>query len=326
MHIKASAPGKVILFGEHSVVYGKPAIAVAVKKYAHITIKERVDLQINLEIMGLGVLASLNLEDETISCKNNRMETGILKYVLKALKLIQDKGPTKGMDILLEIEMPVGAGLGSSAAVTVATIAAANKYYETDLKLDEIAKLAHQVELEVQGAASPIDTTLSTYGGALYLGRNTNRIEKLPLNWELPLVIGHTPRESNTAELIKKVHSKMEEYPSIIYHIFKSMEQITEEARDALIEKNEKKLAELMNINHGLLDALGVNTPVLSEMVYAARETGALGSKITGAGGGGSIIAYCPVKIEEVLRKLQKIENAFKAHITYEGVCTNIKE
>ncbi len=81
-----------------------------------------------------------------------------------------------------------------------------------------------------------------------------------------------------------------------------------------------------MNINHGLLDALGVSTLELSEMVYTARNAGALGSKITGAGGGGSIIAYCPDKTDEVILALQKIENAFKADISKEGVKTRIKE
>lgn len=326
MQITASAPGKVILFGEHAVVYGKPAIAVAVEKYAHITIKERSDPQINLKIEGMDIVASLNLKEETINCRNNQTETGILKYILKALKLIQKKEYPRGMDISLKIEMPVGAGLGSSAAVTVATLAAANKYYETDHKLDEIASLAHQVEQDVQGAASPIDTTLSTYGGAIYLERDAKRIEKLPLNWQLPLVVGHTRREGNTAELVSDVRIKMEEYPTIIKHIFSSIEHITEEARMALLEENEKKLADLMNINHGLLDALGVNTPALSRMLYTAREAGALGSKITGAGGGGSIIAFCPGKLEEVLQKLNESENAFKASITYEGVRITIKE
>jgi mevalonate kinase len=331
MQIKASAPGKVILFGEHAVVYGKPAIAIAVKKYAHVTIKKRSDLQINLEIIDLGVSASLNIQDESINCQNKQTETGILKYVLKALKLIhdEDKSPEespKGMDIQLEIEMPVGAGLGSSAAVTVATLAAANRYYETDLKLEEIAALAHQVELEVQKAASPIDTTLSTYGGAIYLEKNAKRIEKLTLNWELPLVIGHTFREGNTAELVNGVRERWEEYPSIMDPIFESIEQVTIEAKQALLKKDEKKLGELMNINHGLLDTLGVNTNALSCMVYQAREAGAFGSKITGAGGGGSIIALCPDRIDEVLLVLQRIENAFKAYITYEGVRTKVIE
>lgn len=330
MHVKASAPAKVILFGEHAVVYGKPAIAVAVKKHANITIKERSDTQINLKLVEMGVHAFLNLEDETVKCQAN-VETGILKYVLKSLKLIQKSESSNGMDsvgmdITLEIEMPVGAGLGSSAAVTVATLAAANEYYDAGLKLEEIAKLAHQVELEVQGAASPIDTTLSTYGGAIYLEKDASRIEKLDLKWELPLVIGYTPRKDNTAEMVSKVHQRVEKYPYITNLVLDSIEQLTNEARNALLKKDERKLAELMNINHGLLDALGVNTTALSRMVYLTREAGAIGSKITGAGGGGSVIALCPVKIERVIHELRKEENAFQADITYDGVRTNIQE
>ena len=75
-----------------------------------------------------------------------------------------------------------------------------------------------------------------------------------------------------------------------------------------------------MNINHGLLDALGVNTKELSDMVYVARNKGALGSKLTGAGGGGSIIAYCPDGTDEIISALNEIENAFKADISKEGV------
>ena len=74
-----------------------------------------------------------------------------------------------------------------------------------------------------------------------------------------------------------------------------------------------------MNINQGILDSLGVNTPANSHMVYLAREAGALGSKITGAGGGGSILAYCPGKVEDVLLMLQKVEKAFPIHLNYEG-------
>ncbi|HTX60870.1 MAG TPA: mevalonate kinase, partial [Methanobacterium sp.] len=161
MLITASAPGKIILFGEHAVVYGKPAIAIAVDKQAQLTIKERSDTRINAEIKGLGIKASLDLKNPIR--QNKQFQKGILKYVLKSLELlIKKESPAYGMDISMDIEMPVGAGLGSSAAVTVATLAALNCYWEMDRE-DEIASLAHQVELEVQGAASPIDTTLSTY-------------------------------------------------------------------------------------------------------------------------------------------------------------------
>lgn len=323
MLITASAPGKVILFGEHAVVYGKPAIAVAVNKKAHLTIKGRTDHLLKAQIKGQGVKASLDLENIPLK---HEFQNGILKYVMKSWEILQKKQKIhfKGMDFLLDLEMPIGAGLGSSAAVTVATLSALDQYYKAGLKRDEIASLAHQVELEVQGAASPIDTTLSTYGGAIYLS-TSRKTEKLPLKQGLPLVIGHTPRAGNTAEMVRIVREKMGKYPSTIKPLFESIEQVTMEARETLLEVGHEKLGELMNINHGLLDALGVSTPTLSRMVYQAREAGALGSKITGAGGGGSIVAFSPDKTNEVLRELKGIDNAFKVKLSEEGVINTIK-
>ena len=327
IQVTARAPGKVILFGEHAVVHGKPAIAVAVDRLAHVTLTERTDSIIHAEISGLGVDGYLNLENETINTQGYQIEIGLLKYVLKALKAVDHRTePGTGLDVTVDIEMPVASGLGSSAAVTVATLAAASKYYQLNLKPKAIASLAHLVELEVQGAASPIDTTLSTYGGVIYLSPDAQEIVRLPIDWDLPLVIGHTRRQGNTGELVESVRLKKESYPSVINPIFESIQEVTEEARNALLEKDENKLGELMNINHGLLDALGVNTPALSRMVYLARQKGALGSKITGAGGGGSIIAYCPDKMDEVISELQKEEQAFPVKLRHEGVTCNVIE
>lgn len=327
IQVTARAPGKVILFGEHAVVHGKPAIAVAVDRLAHVTLTERTDSIIHAEISGLGVDGYLNLENETINTQGYQIEIGLLKYVLKALKAVDHRTePGTGLDVTVDIEMPVASGLGSSAAVTVATLAAASKYYQLNLKPKAIASLAHLVELEVQGAASPIDTTLSTYGGVIYLSPDAQEIVRLPIDWDLPLVIGHTRRQGNTGELVETVRLKKESYPSVINPIFESIQEVTEEARNALLEKDEKKLGELMNINHGLLDALGVNTPALSRMVYLARQKGARGSKITGAGGGGSIIAYCPDKMDEVINELRKEEQAFPVKLRHEGVTCNVIE
>ena len=327
IQVTARAPGKVILFGEHAVVHGKPAIAVAVDRLAHVTLTERTDSIIHAEISGLGVDGYLNLENETINTQGYQIEIGLLKYVLKALKAVDHRTePGTGLDVTVDIEMPVASGLGSSAAVTVATLAAASKYYQLNLKPKAIASLAHLVELEVQGAASPIDTTLSTYGGVIYLSPDAQEIVRLPIDWDLPLVIGHTRRQGNTGELVETVRLKKESYPSVINPIFESIQEVTEAARNALLEKDEKKLGELMNINHGLLDALGVNTPALSRMVYLARQKGALGSKITGAGGGGSIIAYCPDKMDEVINELRKEEQAFPVKLRHEGVTCNVIE
>lgn len=327
IQVTARAPGKAILFGEHAVVFGKPAIAVAVKRYAHVTITPRVDSEIYAEAAGLEVSGYLDLEEETINTQAYKFETGLLKYVLNALKTIENRinHEVKGLNVAVEIDMPVGSGLGSSAAVTVATLAAAARYYGQELELEEVAKLAHHVELGVQGAASPIDTTLSTYGGAIYLSPDAESLVKLHLEYDLPLVIGHTKREGNTGELVLSVKKRRDKFPEIIDPVFDSIEGVTEEARRALQEGSQERLGELMNINHGLLDALGVNTEPLSRMVYLAREKGALGSKITGAGGGGSIIAYCPGKIEEVIHELQLVEEAFPAEISPDGVKIEVK-
>ncbi len=317
-HVTASAPGKTILFGEHAVVYGKPAIAAAVNRRVYVSIKKREDLQTHVNVEELGVSGYLNLDKGSIKIEkgeNNR--EGILKYVLKALRKINAED---GLEITINIDIPIGAGLGSSAAVTVATIQAAAVFNDIKLTRDEISKLAHQVELEVQGAASPIDTTLSTHGGIIYLSRDAEETITLDIDSEIPIVIGYTSKRGNTGKLIESVRLKMETHPQVMIPLFNSMEAITNGAKEALTNGDHKMIGEFMNINHGLLDAIGVNTQELSKMVFEARKIGALGSKLTGAGGGGSIIAYCPGKIEEVVDCINEFENAFKINISKEGV------
>jgi len=317
-HVTASAPGKTILFGEHAVVYGKPAIAAAVDRRAYVSIRKREDLRTHVNVEELGVSGFLNLDKGSIEIEkgeNNRK--GILKYVLRALRKINAED---GLEVTINIDIPIGAGLGSSAAVTVATIQAAAVFNDIKLTRDEISKLAHQVELEVQGAASPIDTTLSTHGGIIYLSRDAEETITLDIDSEIPIVIGYTSKRGNTGKLVESVRLKMETHPQVMIPLFNSMEALTNGAREALTNGDHEMIGEFMNINHGLLDAIGVNTQELSKMVFEARKTGALGSKLTGAGGGGSIIAYCPGKIQEVVNCINEFENAFKVNISREGV------
>ena len=103
--------------------------------------------------------------------------------------------------------------------------------------MDEIAKLAHQVELEVQGAASPIDTTLSTHGGIIYLSRDAQEIVQIDINTEIPIVIGYTSKRGNTGKLIESVRHKMESHPQVMIPIFNSIEALTNGAREAMINE-----------------------------------------------------------------------------------------
>jgi mevalonate kinase len=329
MTARASAPGKTILFGEHSVVYGKPAIAVAVDKRATVTIKEGSTGNIRVKIPELGVYGLISTETGNITQLNSEgeqdqnpatMDVGILKYIKSALFRTEvGSSPDQGLNITVDLEIPIGAGLGSSAAITVATLAAAARYYQQDITLETLAHTAHQVELEVQGAASPLDTTVSTHGGFLYFTHERGAVKIKPA-LEMPLVVGYTSQPGNTGVLVKEVRKLCQAHPTIIKPILDIMETVTNQAREYITKGEEKRVGELMNINQGLLDALGVNTNEISRLIYHARLAGAIGSKITGAGGGGSIIAYCPGKTREVLEELQSVENAFLVGISSKGV------
>lgn len=314
----ASAPGKTIIFGEHAVVYGKPAIAAAVDRRAYVKVERREDSRTHVNVVELGVSGFLDLENHVIELEEGQKNRkGILEYVLRSLIKTDT---VDGLEVTINLDIPIGAGLGSSAAVTVATILSSSKLNGITLTMDEIAKLAHQVELEVQGAASPIDTTLSTYGGIIYLSRDAGEIIKIDVNSEIPIVIGYTTQRGNTGKLVESVRLKMESHPQVMIPILNSIEALTNGAREAMIMEDHKMIGEFMNINHGLLDAIGVNTEELSKMVFVARKSGAMGSKLTGAGGGGSIIAYCPGRVDEVVSSINQFENAFKINIASEGV------
>lgn len=320
MQVTASAPGKTILFGEHAVVYGKPAIAMAINKRTQVMLSPAKENKIKVNIRDLKINGYIDPKNNSIITDSNKK--GILKYILCSLKKVHD---LSGLNINIDVNIPIGGGLGSSAAVTVALIAALSKYNDLNLKKRKIAKLAHEVELEVQNSASPIDTSISTYGGLIYLKKDSRDILSLDINHDMPVVIGYTSRRGDTGKLVEEVKLKKMRYPEIINPILDSIEDITNKACKAIRDNNKERIGELMNINHGLLDALGVNTYELSNMVYAARKAGALGSKITGAGGGGSIVSYSPFESENVLNALKKIENGFITDISTEGVKTSVE-
>lgn len=315
MEIMASAPGKVILFGEHAVVYGQPAMAFAVNKRAFIHLKPGSGGKSTIKSLDLNLDISIDLNEEKKDFK--REKRSIINYIIAALYEVHDGSP---LDIQLRLEIPVGAGLGSSAAVTVATLAAAYQYHHKKISNSQLAKKAHEVELTVQGRASSLDTAVSTYGGLIYL--NEQR-EIISLKYNLPdsLVIGYTSYSGNTAEMVDSVREKRDRFPEIMDPIIISIGKIASQARKIIAQDDLdlNYLGELMNINHGLLDSMGVNTKEISNMIFNARRSGAIGAKITGAGGGGSIIAFCPGKIDEVLRVLQKTDDALQVDFSRTG-------
>jgi mevalonate kinase len=296
-----SAPGKIILFGEHSVVYGKGAIASAIDLRTYTDgklLKEKViKIHANdLKIPGL----SISFSEEEIFLGTDYSKAGVVvSYVKSAIDRVFDEyGSRKGFEISIRSDIPVGAGLGSSAAVVIPTLKLLSELLEMKLSNEEIAKMGKEVEFEVQGSSSGIDPAVSALGGGVYFKKG--KIERFSAP-NLPLIVGYTGEKGSTKILLEKVKALKEEYPGIIDNIMDAMEEIADKGRKILSDNGDlKELGSLMNINNGLLEAIGVSTKELSELVFASRISGAIGAKITGAGGGGCMYALAPNKIKEV--------------------------
>ena len=266
--VTCSAPGKIYLFGEHAVVYGQNAICCAVD------LRTRVQVEPDNSIRIESVLGKTGIDFE------------IHPYVSVVVERMMEFASIKGVSIKIDSDIPVGSGVGSSAAVTVATIAALNRMFDCNLTLVEIAKLGHEVEIQVQGAASPTDTYVSTMGGVVMIPQR----KKLK-NIDCGIVIGNTNIFSSTKELVANVAKLRESYPQVIGPVLSAIGSMSEIGEELVNNSDYTSIGNLMNINHGLLDSVGVGNIELSSLVYAARSSGAFGAKITGAGGGGCIVA-----------------------------------
>ncbi|KAF5058777.1 Galactokinase [anaerobic digester metagenome] len=251
-----SAPGKIFLFGEHAVVYGKPGLAMAIKPRVHVTVR-----------------------------RHRNPAPAKSPYIDHCFRELGVRG-----SVYVSSQMPSSAGLGSSAAVTVATLSAANDEFHLELDREEIAAIAHRIEQSVQkGRASPTDTYVSTMGGlVLIMGESRRRVPPVSLN----LVIGNTQVSHSTSRMVELVAEDRERIPDVISPILDAIGALTLEGLRKLEEP--KELGRLMDVNHALLDAIGVGHPSLTKLVIAARAAGAFGAKMTGAGGGGCMIALSP--------------------------------
>ncbi|MDO5826048.1 MAG: mevalonate kinase, partial [Methanosphaera sp.] len=275
MKIKSFAPGKIILFGEHSVVHNKPAIAAAINRGVDVELTPRNDNIVHVVVPVIDYDQEHELTDFKLNYIIDSHKKMITDYIYEVINLFEFQ---RGFDITVDINMYLGVGLGSSAAVTVSTLKAVSLYANEEYTKDEIAHIARSIEIKIQGAASPIDTSMSTYGGIIYID-NDFRLHPVDVNMALPLIVQNCQISGNTGKLVESVRQKYEKYPNIVGKIFDAMEQIAVDAKVALEEGNTEHLSNYMNINQGLLDSIGVNTLELSTMVYDIRRHGAKGSK-----------------------------------------------
>jgi len=283
---KGSGYGKTILFGEHFVVYGLPAIASALGSTTTAEVKRA-------DINGYELIDN---RPETAGYKEQKKEE-YEKLIENVIKFMEVK---EGIRITLGGNLVAASGVGASAACAAALARAINNEFRLDWNDDKINEAAFEGEKGPHGTPSGIDNTAAVFGGLLLfkknLGGNQNTIKKMKLRKPVEIVLGNSGKTSSTKEVVGDVRRLEEEQPKKINAVFEEYGALVEEAKKALKDYDLKKVGTLMNKNHELLQKITVSSRELDEMVETARNAGALGAKLTGTGRGGLMIALTPGK------------------------------
>ncbi len=322
MGVIASAPAKIILLGEHFVVYGEPAIVMAIDKRAYARVKKRNDNRLHVRSMDLNL--EVFFENGSFRVEQGDLKEAKMKFepVKQAIEKVMEKhGQHVGLDIEINSTVPVGAGLGSSAAVIAATTAATGAILDVKLSKEDILRITYTAEKIVHGTPSGVDPAISTMGGTMLFQMDTG-FKPLEVKTNIPLIIGDTGVERSTRVQVEKVRDLVDKYPRVTEHLMKAAREIVLRAIEALKENDLETLGTMMNINHALLYGIGVSDESLEWLANAARKAGALGAKLTGAGGGGCMIALArEEKLEQVSEAIQRSGGRpFVARKTEEGV------
>lgn len=299
--ITVSAPGKLMLFGEHAVVYGRPCIVTAVgqRMKATVELTEKPIFHLNAPDVSIE-----NYKKPMSNLGQGDIPKGA-KFVEIAVQNFTHARPglaRLGIKVTTKSELNSQFGFGSSSASTVCVIKALSELTGAKLSNQAIFKLAYKTVLDIQGKGSGFDVAAAIYGGTLYFVIGGKVIKPLNLP-SLPLIVGYSGIKIDTVTLINQVSQKIKKYPKITDNIFAHVQQIVMLAKKKLLNKDFQAVGELMNFNQGYLSSLGVSSNKLESMIYAARDAGAYGAKLSGAGGGDCVIAFAPTKSKKTVEQ-----------------------
>ncbi len=282
-----SGKGKTILFGEHFVVYGLPALAAGIASETTAEI-------IRVRSFGWKLVDKRPAMPGYKEKKYEEQKTSI-DNMLKHLNIDTSK---TGFQINLGGDLVCASGIGASAASCVAIARALNDEYSLELDDDQINETAYIGEMGYHGTPSGLDNTVSTFGGLIWfvrdLGGGPPKFEKLKLGKSANLVIASTGLTASTKVVVGDVKKRKDADPDWFDSISEEYTQLVSDARRALIGLNFDKVGTLMNRNHDLLQQLTVSCKELDSLVDIARANGAIGAKMTGTGRGGNMIALAP--------------------------------
>jgi mevalonate kinase len=308
--VEAIVPLKLTLFGEHAVVYGYPAIAMAISETMKVRVEKSDKTIVSSNTLTIG---NIKVDLDEMRAESSQLNR-VLSYVIAALNYFQDRRP---VHVSVESTVEPSVGLGTSAAVIVGVVASYSRYIGLNYSPEEIAKISREIERSVQGLGSRMDTYTTSLGGLLYFPRNSDDVMRI--NGNLQIAAGYIRRATSTAEILRRVKG-LRDRGHIVDKIMDVIGEVTELARKALESGDDSLLGELMYVNHGLLSSLGVSHPTIDELVSTARSLGMKGCKMSGGGGGGSVICVREPKSEILLEsKGLKIVNS---EINSTGVTT----
>ena len=297
---KGSGFGKVILFGEHFVVHGVPGIVSAIDSTNDAEVKK--------------ITKGITVRDERKGSKGYAEEKKAqqLESIDRILGAMGMAPKSVSFSIWLGGNLPGFSGLGASAASSVAIARALAEEYEKKFSDERINEIAYEAEKAYAGTPSGIDNTAATFGGLLWFKKNmsggANTIEKLHIRKPVEIIIGSTGVVANTKAMVEGVAERKRKHPEKYDSLFEQAEALALIGRKALLDFDLKKVGELMNENHRLLQEIEVSHEKLDQLVTVAKKHGAFGAKLTGGGGGGCMTALTPGKElqEQVAKAIEK--------------------
>lgn len=310
----ASAPGKVILFGEHFVVFGQKAILGSIDRRVTVT---------SIKTDGKDIIVKSSLGEVSMPTSGNydQVKGSFRPFTYIAKKMIEKFHHDGGLEITIESNIPSGVGLGSSSACCVAAAGSISRLF-SDLSKDEILNLAMESERTIFREASGADTTVSTFGGIIEYDKESG-YNKIESSSDFSLVIANSKQTHSTSKVVSKVKRFKEENKKAFSELCENESKLIETVRTALKENDLVAIGKCMSENQKYLEQIGVSNEKLESMIKIAKDT-SYGAKLTGAGGGGCIISLTDESnIGNTLKKLQENNyECFSAKIDFKGLDT----
>lgn len=296
--ITASAPGKLMLFGEHAVVYGHPCLVTAVDQRMTVTVKKNGVNIFRMDAPDLGLTAY----SKTIADLGKKDLPKEVQFVERLYKRFLTEYPQgEGIDVQTKCDFSTKFGFGSSSAVTVAFAKALTELYGVNLNQSELFTLCYQAVMDVQGVGSGFDIASAIWGGTIYYVPPAKVVRMVDID-SIPLVVGYTGVKADTPTLVRMVEQQMKENKQV-RKVFVEIGTLVDQAERAVNKRDWPEVGRLMDRNHEILKTLNVSSVELERLTNAAKAGGAYGAKLSGAGGGDCMIAVVDKSQREGVEK-----------------------